>query len=434
MKLCVPSLYDKSKNLFSIGYDWENDYLTDSYYDLMASEARQTSFLAVVNKQVPLKHWYRLGRTLTVSDGFRVLASWSGTMFEYFMPNLILRNYENTLLDETYHSVIETQKLYGKNKGKPWGLSESAYYHFDIDLNYQYKAFGVPGLGFKRGLVNDYVVSPYASFFGLPFDRKSVISNLKDLESEGLQGPYGFYESVDYTKERIGEDSRKKIVQTYMAHHLGMSMVSINNYLNDSVMQNRFHSEPVVKTGANLLQEKLPFRVIITHELKEKEKVTAKYKSPEIFFTRVFHYNKWDLPRCHVLSNKEYQVMLTNNGDGFSRFRDRMVTRWREDALGNHYGLTFYFKDLEDNEVWSAGFKPVCKEPENYEARFSLEKAEFVQSTKNIGIHMEIWVSPDDNVEVRRISIVNKKKRPLIIETTSHINIVIKRSLVRIPV
>jgi cellobiose phosphorylase len=416
-------LYDESKSLFSIGYDWENDYLTDSYYDLMASEARQTSFLAVVNKQVPLKHWYRLGRALTVSDGFRVLASWSGTMFEYFMPHLILKNYENTLFDETYHSVIETQKLYGKNMNRPWGLSESAYYHFDIDLNYQYKAFGVPGLGFKRGLVNDYVVSPYASFFGLPFDRNSVISNLKHLEMEGLEGPYGFYESADYTRERIGEEDTKKIVQTYMAHHLGMSMVAINNYLNDSVMQNRFHSEPVVKTGASLLQEKLPFRVIITHELKEKAREISAYKTAEVFFTRVFHHSKWALPRCHVLSNKDYQVVLTNNGDGFSRYQGRMVTRWREDILGNNYGLTFYFKNLEDNEVWSAGFRPVCVEPESYEARFSLEKAEFVQSKNGIGIHMEIWVSPEDNVEVRRISIVNKRKRPVIIETTSYAEI-----------
>ncbi|HKL11388.1 MAG TPA: glucoamylase family protein [Clostridia bacterium] len=417
------ALYDENKHLFSIGYDWENDYLTDSYYDLMASEARQASFLAIVKKQVPLKHWYRLGRTLTLSEGFRVLASWSGTMFEYFMPNLILKNYENTLFDETYHSVIENQKLYGKTKNRPWGLSESAYYYFDIDLNYQYKAFGVPGLGFKRGLVNDYVVSPYASFFGLPFDHTSVISNLKTLESEGLQGPYGFYESADYTKDRTGEKESKKIVQAYMAHHLGMSIVAINNFINDSIMQKRFHSEPVVKMGASMLQEKLPFKVIITHELKEKEKITTKYAPREVFMTRVFKQGVLSLPRCHVLSNKEYQVVTTNNGGGFSRYKNKMVTRWREDLHGNHYGLTFYFKNLEDNDVWSAGFEPIGAKTEDYEARFSIEKAEYVQSIKGINIHMEIWVSPEDNVEVRRISIVNKKNRPVVIETTSYAEI-----------
>jgi len=414
------ALYDDKKHLFSIGYDWENDFLADSYYDLMASEARQTSFLAIIKKQVPLKHWYRLGRTLTLSEDFRVLASWSGTMFEYFMPNLILKNYENTLLDETYHSVIENQKLYGKSKKRPWGLSESAYYYFDIDLNYQYKAFGVPGLGFKRGLVNDYVVSPYSSFFGLPFDHEAVLSNLKMLESEGLKGPYGFYESADYTKERTGGKVSKKIVQAYMAHHLGMSIVAINNFINDSIMQNRFHSEPVVKMGASMLQEKLPFRVIITHELKEKERITPQYAAKEVFMTRVFKQAVLCLPRCHVLSNKEYQVLVTNNGGGYSKYKNKMVTRWREDLHGNHHGLTFYFKNLEDNDIWSAGFKPVCAKTNDYEARFSLEKAEYVQSRKGINIHMEIWVSPEDNVEVRRISIVNKRARPVVIETTSY--------------
>ena len=421
-------LYDGKKNLFSIGYDWENDNLTDSYYDLMASEARQTSFLAVVNKQVPLKHWYRLGRTLTLSEGFRVLASWSGTMFEYFMPNLILKNYENTLFDETYHSVIQSQKFYGKSKNKPWGISESAYYSFDIDLNYQYRAFGVPGLGLKRGLVNDYVVSPYSSFFALAFDQKSAISNLRHLESEGLQGQYGFYEAADYTEERIGNETPKKIVQTYMSHHLGMSIVAINNCLNDSIMQKRFHAEPVVKTGANLLQEKLPFRVIITHELKEKARGISKYKVKEPFFTRVFQHSLWGFPRCHVLSNKEYRVVITNNGSGFSQYRNRMVTRWREDLLGKHYGFTFYFKNIENNEIWSAGFEPVCAKSESYEARFSLEKAEFVQSHNGINIHMEIWVSPADNVEIRRISIVNKNKRPVVIETTSYAEISLNTS------
>ncbi len=417
------ALYDEKIHLFSIGYDWENDYLTESYYDLMASEARQTSFLAIVKKQVPLKHWYKLGRTLTLSEGFRVLASWSGTMFEYFMPNLILKNYENTLFDETYHSVIENQKHYGKSKNKPWGLSESAYYYFDIDLNYQYKAFGVPGLGFKRGLVNDYVVSPYASFFGLPFDHQAVISNLKMLESEGLMGPYGFYESVDYTKNRTGMKESGKIVQAYMAHHLGMSLVAINNFINGSIMQNRFHSEPVVKMGANMLQEKLPFRVIITHELKEKEKITKEYAPKEVFMTRVFKQGVLSFPRCHVLSNKEYHVIVTNNGGGYSRYRNKMVTRWRENLQGNYHGLAFYFKNMEDNDVWSAGFEPVCAKTDDYEARFSLEKAEYVQSRKGINIHMEIWVSPEDNVEVRRISIINKKTRPVVIETTSYAEI-----------
>lgn len=413
------ALYDKDKHLFSIGYDWENDHLTDSYYDLMASEARQTSFLSIISKQVPLEHWYRLGRTLTVSKGFRVLASWSGTMFEYFMPNLILKNYENTLMDETYHSVIQSQKVHGLSKGKPWGVSESAYYYFDIDLNYQYKAFGIPEIGLKRGLINDYVVAPYASFFALPFEAGAVIENLKLLESYGMQGDYGFYESIDYTKERTGGNEPYKIVQTYMAHHLGMSLVSINNHLNDNIMQKRFHSEPAVKTGEFLLQEKLPFRAVIARELREKPRAFAEYKPKDLSLTRVFKHSEDAFPRCHVLSNKQYLVMVTNNGAGFSRFQNKMVTRWREDLSGGHYGLTFFFRNLEDNEVWSAGFAPIQAGSESYEARFSLEKAEFVQNHKDIHVHMDVWVSPEDAVEIRRITIVNKRKRPAIIETTS---------------
>lgn len=417
------ALYDKDKHLFSIGYDWENDHLTESYYDLMASEARQASFLAIVGKQIPLEHWYRLGRTLTISSGLRVLASWSGTMFEYFMPHLLLKNYENTLMDETYHSVIEAQKRHGKAAGRPWGVSESAYYYFDIDLNYQYKAFGVPDLGFKRGLINDYVVAPYASFFALPFDRSSVLKNLRNLETLGMQGPYGFYESLDFTRDRVGDAASGKVVQTYMAHHLGMSLVAINNHLNQNLMQTRFHADPVVKTGEFLLQEKLPFRAVIARELREKARTFVEHKPRELFLTRVFKQDIDAFPRCHMLSNKRYQVMVTNNGGGFSRYGDRMVTRWREDRSGRHYGLSFYFRSLEDNEVWSAGFEPLRKPSETYEARFSLEKAEFVQTHKNIHTHMEIWVSTEDDVEVRRITLVNKRKRPVIIETTSYAEI-----------
>jgi len=246
-------LYEEKRQLFAIGYNYEDHRLSNSYYDLLASEARQTSYIAIARGEVPPKHWYMLGRSLTVVDRYKGLVSWSGTMFEYLMPLLLMRGYKNTLLDETYSFVIRSQKKYGKERKMPWGSSESGFSSMDINLDYQYKAIGVPWLGLKRGLVEDAVTTPYATFLALMVKPLDAYRNIQFLRKEGLEGKYGFYEAGDYTPERLGQEQERIIIKSYMAHHQGMSLLAINNYLNQFIMQKRFSADPYVKAARLLL-------------------------------------------------------------------------------------------------------------------------------------------------------------------------------------
>ncbi|MBR3697749.1 MAG: hypothetical protein IKM97_05795 [Clostridia bacterium] len=263
-------LYNPKTKLLSVGFDLENNKLTDSYYDFLASEARQASLVAIAKKDIPVKHWNNLSRTLTSLNKFKGLVSWSGTAFEYLMPNLNLQMYKGSLLDEASQFAIMSQIEYVKKLGLPWGISESAFNLKDLNNNYQYKAFGIPWLGFKRGLENDFVISPYSTFLSLEYARKLAINNLKKLESEGLLGKFGFYESVDYTKSRLKKEEEKIVVKTYMAHHQGLIMLSINNYLNDNIIRKRFNKNPEIEAVNILLEERMPRNTIITNEKKEK--------------------------------------------------------------------------------------------------------------------------------------------------------------------
>ena len=420
----IYKLYDFNKDLFSIGYDCENNQMTDSYYDLMASESRTTSFIGIVTKQVPVENWYKLSRTFTLYNKHRTLASWSGTMFEYFMPNLIMKNYEYSILDETYYSVLQAQIEYGKSKNKPWGVSESGYYFFDLDLNYQYKACGVPNIGFKRGLIDDYVVSPYSTYIALTFNKEACFENLNALKNEGAEGAYGLYEAIDYTKERLDENEDKKIVKSYMAHHMGMSLLSINNFMNNNIMQKRFHKNPIVKTGELLLEEKLPYKVLMVKELKEKEKKNVEVKSKD--FGAIGYYDeKYNtIPKCHLISNKNYHLMITNNGFTYSKYQNKMITRFRNHIDERYFGYTFYFKNTDDNKVWSIGSEPIADSFEKYKVIYSLNKAEIIREDSYMDIHIEMWVSAEDNVEMRKITLINKKNTSLNIEITSFAELV----------
>ncbi|HHY90364.1 MAG TPA: glycosyl transferase, partial [Clostridiales bacterium] len=418
-------LYDPKKNLFSIGYDVHENKLTNSYYDLLASEARIASYIAVTHRQVPKIHWNRLGRTLTLADGYKALVSWTGTMFEYFMPSLILKNYRNTLMDETYATVIHAQKQYGKKRNVPWGTSESGYYAFDRHLNYQYKAFGVPDLGLKRGLVNDMVISPYSTILGLPFDPQGAMENINRLIRDGVEGAYGFYEAIDYTPERLVHGQKKELVRNFMAHHQGMILLALNNYLNHNPMQKRFHSDPVIASGEILLQEKIPVRAIITKEYKEPVRPLEVPKREEIRVVRKYHEPAEILPRCHILSNGKYFVMVTDAGSGYSKNEGIQVSRWREDRLAGKYGTFIFLRDVENNRIWASAFDPLGVEPDGYQVNFSLDKAEFFRTDENIDTHTEIVVSPEDDVEIRKVSLTNHRSEPALIEVTSYFETVL---------
>ncbi|MFZ5969549.1 MAG: GH36-type glycosyl hydrolase domain-containing protein [Bacillota bacterium] len=417
-------LYNERRQLFSIGYDVGEEKITNSYYDLLASEARTTSYLAVARRQVPGKHWFKMGRSLAIIDGLRSLVSWTGTMFEYMMPSLIMKNYRHTLFDETYRAVIKAQMKHGDRRNVPWGVSESGYYAFDMQLNYQYKAFGIPDLGLKRGLTDDTVISPYSTVLALSFYPKEALKNMHRLIHDGLEGKYGFYEAVDYTAKRLIHGEERRIVKSFMAHHQGMSLVAINNYLHDHIMQKRFHADPEMKAAEVLLQEKIPYNIIITKEIKEQstpiEKVEKKYEK----LIRTYHFPDTVLPHCHMLSNGRYSVLLTDRGLGYSKLENLQVTRWREELITGKYGVFIFLKNLSDNKVWSATLDPVKTDPDAYKVVFSDDKVEFLRTDDQIDTRTEIVISPEDNVEIRKVTITNHGNAPVTIEISSYLETV----------
>jgi cyclic beta-1,2-glucan synthetase len=422
-------LYDPKIGLFSIGYNVDENKLTNSYYDLLASESRITSYISVARREVPVSHWFKLGRSLALIDGYKGLVSWTGTMFEYFMPPLIMNVYGNTLLDETYKTVLRAQVNYGTGRNVPWGTSESGFYTFDLALNYQYKAFGVPELGLKRGLINDMVVSPYSTILGLPFNPALCKDNIKLLLSHGLEGDFGFFEAIDYTPERLPNNKDTAIVESFMAHHQGMILIALTNYFNKNIMIKRFHSCPVIKAGEFLLQERIPMKVLITKEHKEiiapLEKI--EYSVPTVI--RKFKNLDSYLPECHLLSNGSYTLLINSRGSGYSRKDDIYLTRWREEIPSRNFGFYLFFKDIHNNYNWSSTFDPFNTIPDKYEAKFSQDKAEFFRKDMDIETHTEICVSPEDNCEIRRVTITNNSAKEVVIECTSYIEAVIANNM-----
>ena len=351
-------LFSKKKQLFSIGFGVEDGQLTNSYYDLLASEARLTSYLSIARGEIPSEHWFRMGRALTAVDGYQGLVSWTGTMFEYLMPLLMMKSFKNSLLDETYSFVIRSQIKYGRQKDMPWGVSESGYNLLDQNHDYQYKAIGVPWLGLKRGLIEDTVVAPYAAFLALMVDPGKAIPNIARLKREGMEGSHGFYEAADYTPERLPFEAKKAVVKSFMAHHQGMSLASLNNCLHKNVLKTRFHADPEINAARFLLEEKIPSNLLFTKETQEKvvpfKEAVALEKQP----TRRFTQPDPVLPRAHILTNGNYTAMITDRGTGFSKTRMAAVTRWRADSTLDAYGMFLYVRNLEADSVWSATYGP----------------------------------------------------------------------------
>ncbi|HTG87872.1 MAG TPA: glucoamylase family protein, partial [Pyrinomonadaceae bacterium] len=418
-------LFDIERKLFTIGYNVTASRADDSYYDLLASEARLASFVAVAKGDVPQQHWFRMGRALTKVDGGRALISWTGTMFEYLMPLLVMRNYPNTLLDETYRTVVKRQIEYGEERGVPWGISEAAYNVRDLHLNYQYGPFGVPGLGLKRGLIQDLVVAPYSSLLAALIEPNAAMENLRRLQDEGALGPYGFYESIDFTAERLPEDQESVLIRAFMAHHQGMSLVAVANVLDDTGMVRRFHSDPSVQATELLLQERIPVGVPAAHPRAEEVLTGRVVQTMPGMITRVYETANLDTPRTQLLSNGAYSVMVTTAGSGYSICEGDAVTRWREDVTRDNWGAFIYLRDVRSGAVWSAGHQPVRSKPNAYHVAFSEDKADFRRTDSGISTRMEIVVSAEDNAEVRRISLTNNSSRTREIELTSYAEVVL---------
>lgn len=401
-------LYDEGKGLFSIGFDIRQNKLSDTHYDLLASEARQTGFIAIAKGDVPGKHWFRLSRPLTVAGDNRVLLSWGGTMFEYLMPLIIMRSYDNTLLGETYKTVVNMQSDYGEQRRVPWGVSESGYYAFDLNMNYQYKAFGVPGLGMRSGLVREIVVSPYSVFLALHVNAKAAVHNLARLEKIGALGKYGFYEAIDYTQARMQKGKKKRIIKSYMAHHQGMILASVLNCLQDDKLQDLFHSSMLVRATEMLLKEKVPPRNI-TLSLGEKQPERQEF-AEEIHSVRTFkHFVQY--PEAHFLSNGNYTVMLTQYGTGYSMYRYKMINRWYSDYLRSAPGIHIYIKNKDTGAVWSAALLPTCVRADQERAVFEPHKVSYIREMGDIETTLEVCVSPECDMEVRSLEINNKGEK-----------------------
>lgn len=419
-------LYNTSRGLLCIGYDVGERRRDPACYDLLASEARLASFLLIAQGQVPQKHWFSLGRLLTSHGGDVSLISWSGSMFEYLMPQLIMPSYANTLLEQTCKAAVSRQIEYGRQRAVPWGISESCYNVTDTHQVYQYRAFGVPGLGFMRGLGEDLVIAPYASALALTVMPKEACRNLQTLASHGFQGGYGFYEAVDYTPSRVPRGKQHVIVRTFMAHHQGMSLLAFAHVLLNRPMQRRFMSDPILRATALLLQERVPKKGATMHPHAAEVSAAAHPPFAEAGgFMRVFTDPDTPVPEIHLLSNGTYHVMATNSGGGYSRWRDLAVTRWREDATCDCWGSFIYLRDRDTGRYWSTAYQPTLRKAEHYEAIFVQGRAEYRRRDQAIEAHTEISVSPEDDVEIRRVTLTNQSSRTRHIEVTSYAEVVL---------
>jgi cyclic beta-1,2-glucan synthetase len=418
-------LFDPSRLLFSIGFRVADNTLDPSCYDLLASEARLTSFLAIAKGDVLPRHWFSLGRSLTPVGRGAALVSWSGSMFEYLMPLLVIEQPSRSLLDLSCRLVVGRQVRYGAERGVPWGVSESAYNVRDVELTYQYSDFGVPGLGLKRGLFEDVVVAPYASALAAMVDARAVVDNFAHLERVGARGTYGFYEALDFTPSRLPEDELVAVVQAYMAHHQGMTIVSLGNVVHSGLTRRRFHSHPTIQAAELLLQERTPRSVAVTRPRGEEVQVAAHVRDLIPPTLRRFESPHDISPRTHVLSNGRYMVMVTAAGSGFSRWHDLAVTRWREDTTRDCWGTFLFLRDAKTGEVWSAGFQPSGTEVDQYNVVYAEDRAKIMQRDRSLSTTLEIVVSPEDDAELRQLTVTNLENRQREIDVTSYAEVVL---------
>jgi cyclic beta-1,2-glucan synthetase len=418
MEMDFNFLFDEEKSLFSIGYQQGNHALDPATYDLLASEARLASFFAIAKSDVPAEHWFSLGRTLTRAAGETAMVSWSGSMFEYVMPTLVMRSLPYTLLDHAIQGAVRRQISYGAERRVPWGASESAYNFRDRHFTYQYRAFGIPDLALKRGMGRDLVVAPYASALAAMIAPRAALANLRRLEDEGALGPFGFRDAVDYTRTLPG--GRGAVVGTYMAHHIGMTLVALTNVLCGSIWQQRFHADPLVRSAELLLHERLPRRLVFQrpHVVRSDESLPKpEVEQPAV---REFHSADTRQPHIALLGRAPFTLMVSHCGGGYSRYRELSVTRWRADGTADSTGQFCYLKDLSTGRVWSAAHQPVCSRPDAYQALLATDRVTFHRVDGDLETRTEIAAVPEDAAEVRRVTVTNNGTVRREIELTSY--------------
>ncbi len=416
-------LFNEKRQVFHIGYNASNEQLDPSYYDLLASEARIASLIAIAKCDAPQSHWQHLGRPVTMVNGKQVLLSWSGTMFEYLMPTLFAKNFAGTFLSDSCYVALEAQIGYGREKEVPWGISESGYYAFDLNMNYQYRAFGIPDLGYKRDLPDDLVISPYASILGISLQPQAVLDNMAHLEQLNMLGRFGFYEALDFTKTRLAAGQNHAIVQSYMAHHQGMILLASCNYLLNDVMVQRFHADERIQSVELLLQEKIPQNPPIEYpHSDEPVDLPGEIRSVASVPWQVPVDSP--IPQVHVLSQGDTSLLITNAGGGFSQWREFALTRWQADTTQDSWGTWIYVQDRESGALWSATCQPIGCATEQQDVLFYPHRVEFPRADNGISLRTGITVSID-GVEIRRVNILNDTDRPRKLKLTSYGEVVL---------
>ena len=417
-------LQEPDKKLLSIGFSLTTNRLDANCYDLLASEARLASLFAIAKGDVDTRHWFRLGRAATPMGAGSALISWSGSMFEYLMPSLVMRAPAGSVLEQTNRLVVARQQSYAAAIGVPWGISESSYNARDLEMTYQYSNFGVPGLGLKRGLGENQVVAPYATGLAAMIDPVAATQNYARLAALGAMGHYGFYEAVDFTPARLPDNEDHVIVRSYMAHHQGMTITAIANTLQNGRLRNLFHTEPMIQAAELLLQERVP-RDVATAPPRATEVMVASVETSDVPTVRVFDAPATAMPTAHLLSNGNYGVMLTATGEGFSRWRDMAITRWRAEATQAALGSFIFMRDTASGAVWSAGVQPMRVDADQHRAVFSEHHAAFTHVVPRFTTLTEVVVSAEDDADARRVTLTNTGRRPREVDLTSYAELVL---------
>lgn len=417
-------LYDNATHLLSVGYNCDTHKMDSGKYDLLPSEIRLTNYMAIATNQLPQKSWFALGRLLTVINKQPSLMSWSGSMFEYLMPQLVMPAFPDTLLVKMCQAAVDRQISWGKENNVPWGISESAYAAFDNNQNYQYHAFGVPGLGLKRGLGEDMVVAPYASLMALMFRPQEACRNLVVLENRGAHGEYGFYDALDYSPSRLVRGQLYVVVRSYMAHHQGMGFLALANVLLDSPMPARFAANAAFRSARLLLQERVPEAVELYSPRRHFETHDNTLQKVHIPL-REFSDIDSPTPEVQLLSNTHYHLMVTQAGGSISRWKGLTLTRWREDATRDHHGIFCYISDPDTGEITSNTWHPAGKQKGTYHAVLTDSGAEFTRTQGSLNIHTHIVVSPEDDIEIRRMTLTHHGRHPRTVEITTFAEVVL---------
>ena len=408
------------KDVFSIAYDCTEDRLSPYNYNKFASESRILSFVAIAKGDVSSKHWLCLDKSLTSYRKYKGLTSWSGTSFEYFMPEIFMKSYPNTLLDESYFFSIYCQKEYMKDVDRemPWGISESAYGELDDGLNYKYKAFSTPYLKIQEDKGQRVVISPYASILAISNNPQSVYSNIAKLKKLGLYGEWGFYESYDYDE--------KEIVQSYFSHHQGMILASLCNYLKNNAIREYFHSDVRVKSVEILLKEKVQFNPIIDLKIYGYKRYHYEKETVENDI-RAFNYMS-DIPEVSVLSNNDYMLLINDRGNGFSRYKETQLNRYRK-ITEQDYGMFMYIKDMTSSKFWSNTYSPTYVKPDKYNVVFASDRITFIRQDENITTKTEIIVTKETNSEIRRVTFKNNSSEDKYLEITTYNEPIISQNI-----